>query len=152
QKKQYEKLLTFGGAWSNHLLATAEACRIAGIPSAAIIRGEKPANLSPVLQDLLSKNMQLKFVSRNDYQTGKNELAAKFFPGYYVVPEGGAGLEGIEGAAEIMDLIPSNYTYICCSIGTGTTFYGLIKNSNKNQNILGFSSLKINTPNEFENN
>lgn len=146
----YKGLVTFGGAWSNHLLATAETCRVSGIPCAAIIRGERPEKLSPVLKDLMAKNMQIHFVSRAEFSLKRFAMAEALFPGYYQVPEGGAGNLGIKGAGEIMKLIPEYATHIACAFGTGTMLAGLTKNTNKHQNILGFSSLKIQPKNDIE--
>lgn len=151
ENKDYRGMVSFGGAWSNHLLAAAEVCRQAGIPSAAIIRGEKPEIFSPVLRDLVNKNMQLHFLSRKEFSENRNEIASRVFSGYYQVPEGGSGDAGIKGASEIIDLIPSSFTHICCSIGTGTMMAGLSKNLNKHQKLIGFSSLKMKSLNEIEN-
>lgn len=102
-------ILTFGGAWSNHIHAVAFAARERGLASIGIIRGEPADPLSATLQDAKAAGMQLRFLSRADYRTVRTfgtddwQLA---YPGFLMVPEGGAGVTGVRGAAEIMRLIP----------------------------------------------
>lgn len=129
-------IVTFGGAYSNHLVATAYACAQLGLQSTGIVRGEKPAELSPSLQDCLSYGMELQFVSRDEYRE-KNAQ----FPGAYVIPEGGASRLGAQGAADMLDLaVPGEYSHVCCSVGTGTMMAGLITAAPR---VEGFSALKI---------
>ncbi|MBO9571473.1 MAG: pyridoxal-phosphate dependent enzyme [Chitinophagaceae bacterium] len=139
-------MLSFGGAYSNHLVAMAFACREKTIPCAAVIRGEEPPVYGPSLQQMSDYGMELHFVSREEYKQ-KEQLTARFANDYYIVPEGGAGIEGIKGASEIMQF-PGNdhYTHILCSVGTGTTMAGIINGSQKNQKVIGISSLKVNDP------
>jgi len=97
----YNGILTFGGAWSNHIVATACACYLKKIKSIGIIRGEKPPHLSTTLSEASNYEMDLKFISRDRYaQKNSNEFlesVKKEFPGYYIIPEGGAGKEGEKG-------------------------------------------------------
>jgi 1-aminocyclopropane-1-carboxylate deaminase len=140
-------IITFGGAYSNHLLATACACYLNNMPVAGIIRGEEPANPSPTLQQLHGFNMRLRFVSRDAY---KNKVQLKKdlhneFPGYYWVNEGGQSELGVRGAAEMLQLVPlSEYTHILCAAGTGTMMKGLINASLPSQKVIGIPVLKIN--------
>ena len=94
----YEGILTFGGPWSNHIVATACACYLQKIKSIGIIRGEKPAHLSDTLTEAVKYGMELKFISRENYSQKESieflSTITKVFPGYYIVPEGGAGKEG----------------------------------------------------------
>jgi D-cysteine desulfhydrase len=136
-------ILTFGGAWSNHLHAAAYLCRECSIQSVGIIRGEEPKQLSQTLRDIKALGMQLRFTSRDEYAklTSDEEFDE---PGYQVVPEGGRSGNGVKGAAEIADLIPlNNYNYIVCATGTATMMAGLAKASLPGQTIIGISSLKI---------
>jgi 1-aminocyclopropane-1-carboxylate deaminase/D-cysteine desulfhydrase-like pyridoxal-dependent ACC family enzyme len=97
-------LVTFGGAYSNHIVATAFACKAAGLPCAGIIRGERPAVYSPTLQDAERYGMQLHFVSRSEYRH-KDELLATAVlqhDDFYLVNEGGYGALGVKGAGEIL--------------------------------------------------
>lgn len=111
-------VVTFGGPYSNHLVATAHACRERGIPCTGIVRGEEPAVLSPTLEDCLAFGMSLRFVSRASYRSAFD------FPGYTVIPEGGAGPLGVQGASLILSGAPS-FTHVVCAVGTGTTLQGL---------------------------
>lgn len=144
-------LLTFGGAWSNHLVATAAAAARGGIPSAGIVRGERPAQLSAALKDAMDAGMLLHFVSRTDYsdEITLHSAMKEQFPGYYLVPQGGQSKAGVRGAAEIMQLVPdaTQYTHIACATGTGTMMAGLVEASTQQQ-VLGFSSLKLGNTSE----
>lgn len=127
----HKTLLTFGGAYSNHLVATAFACKEAGLKSIAVVRGEEPANLSPTLQHCLAYGMQLKFVSRDQYDTKESPgfIAALHneFGDCTIVPEGGYHIDGAKGAALIWRLIaPNTYSHICTATGTATTLAGIL--------------------------
>ena len=108
----YEGILTFGGAWSNHIVATACACYLQKINSVGIIRGERSPQLSATMAQAMEYDMQLKFISREQYKQKNNkdflEEIKKEFPGYYIIPEGGAGNDGEKGASEIPELITAN--------------------------------------------
>lgn len=143
------KLITFGGAWSNHIHATAAYCQQAGLKAIGLIRGEKPARLSDTLQDAIEMGMELHFLSREDYRA-KNipvELRALLESGEAVlVPEGGYGPTGKEGAAGIPGLIPEDpYDEIYCAAGTGTTMAGIIQAAGRYSRITGISVLKGHT-------
>jgi 1-aminocyclopropane-1-carboxylate deaminase len=142
-------MVTFGGAWSNHIHATAYATRLAGMKSIGIIRGERPAILSPTLSDAEQAGMELRFISRTDYKDLRDlrdESLEEAFPGYTLVPEGGAGKPGMRGAAGIMEYIPSAaFDWIVCACGTGTTLAGLISATKVGQQFLGISVLKGHT-------
>lgn len=132
-------IVTFGGAYSNHLVAAAWAAREAGLESIGIIRGEEPKQYSPALKDMLKYNMQLKFVRRNQF-TDEMQQA---IPGYFLIPQGGQSESGVKGAAEIARLVEiSQYSHIACAIGTGTMMAGLVKESLPHQQLIGISSLK----------
>lgn len=140
-------LLTFGGAYSNHLAATAYACNIAGIASIGIVRGEKPAKLSPTLQNCMQYGMQLQFISRNDYKNIAKEYfreqLQQQYGSFILVPEGGFAAAGARGASLIMDAIQSiQSTHICLGIGTGTTLAGLLMKAAPAQQIIGVPVLK----------
>ncbi len=143
----YNGIITFGGAWSNHIVATACACYLKKIKCIGIIRGEKPAQLSTTLLEATSYEMDLKFISRETYAK-KNSAEflgsiKKEYPGHYIIPEGGAGKEGEKGAAEILQYtVGKNYTHIACAVGTGTMFNGIREASSSDQNILGIVVLK----------
>jgi len=145
-------LVSFGGAFSNHLLATACAAALEGMESVAIVRGEEPADYSPTLLQLQHYGMQLIFVSREAYKNKtelQDNLSARF-KNYYWINEGGQSDWGIKGAAEILRLVPgSDHTHIICAVGTGTMMAGLINSSLPHQRVIGIPVLKI--PNHQDN-
>jgi 1-aminocyclopropane-1-carboxylate deaminase/D-cysteine desulfhydrase-like pyridoxal-dependent ACC family enzyme len=144
KKLNKKTIATFGGAWSNHILATAAACKIQQLHSIGIIRGEEAAILSPTLLKAKEMGMKLFFISREDYAQKKipaeiNKEKAHF------INEGGYGAKGADGAATILDFCEKeNYTHLCCAAGTGTMLAGLIKNASFQQQITGISVLKNN--------
>jgi 1-aminocyclopropane-1-carboxylate deaminase len=141
-----KKILTFGGAYSNHIYATASACHAARFESIGIIRGEETLPLNPTLAAAREKGMELHYVSRGDYRNKKeeeflNELR-KIHGEFYQVPEGGTNSLAIKGTSEILSDQDNEYSHICTSIGTGGTFAGLAASIGTDQVLLGFSSLK----------
>jgi len=145
QKQNKKTILTFGGAWSNHILATAAACKLYKLNSIGIIRGEKPRELSSTLEQAMKLGMKLIFSAREDYRIGiiPEELKEEE---YYLVNEGGYGDKGAAGAATILDYCDKKkYTYICCAAGTGTMTAGLIMASLPSNTVIGISVLKNNT-------
>jgi 1-aminocyclopropane-1-carboxylate deaminase len=149
QTKEENKttIITFGGAYSNHLAATAYACALHNIRCIGIVRGQKPAQLSHTLQQCLQNNMQLQFVSREEYD--KKETAEYLtalqneYPNSLIIPEGGYDELGSNGAALIKDLIKPNYfTHICLAVGTATTLGGIAQKANSSQQIIAIPVLK----------
>ena len=125
-KSAYDSITTYGGAYSNHLLATAAACSIQKIPCKAIVRGESPAELNPILKMCRMYGMELEFVMRSTYQKTNRKLGIS--DRILFVPEGGACEEGTHGCREILgevDLSNINQIYVPC--GTGTTLAGMAK-------------------------
>ena len=142
----HKGILTFGGAYSNHILASAFAANKAGISSIGIIRGEEPANLSPTLSDAKNLGMELIFTERERFTAMsrmKSEKLADTFPGYTIIPEGGYGTAACLGAEEIHCLMPTgHYDWLACACGTGTMMAGLVHGSGPGQKILGIPVLK----------
>lgn len=143
-ENNYKTIATFGGAFSNHILATAYACYKQNINCVGYIRGEEPKYYSQTLIDAQQLNMQLKFLSREDYANRQNIIHQN--PGLFFIPEGGYGLTGAKGAAEIIQLVPdfSKYIYMVCAIGTGTMLAGIAKASLPHQQCVGISVMKNN--------
>ena len=143
----HKTLLTFGGAYSNHLAATSFACHSLGIKSIGVVRGEKTASLSETLKQCVAHGMQLKFISRTDY-AGKEETSfiselQKEFGEFLLVPEGGYHKKGVQGAALILNSVAEyNYTHICIAVGTATTLAGLLLAAQPGQTITAFPVLK----------
>ena len=149
QQQGYKKLLTFGGAYSNHIAATAYATQLFGFESLGIIRGQELVSkpLNPTLHTAQQFGMQLQFVTREAYRQKQSSAylaqLQQDYPDYYVIPEGGTNPLAIQGCTEILsDEDRQNYDLICCAVGTGGTITGLIEASTSQQQILGFSALK----------
>lgn len=142
QKKKTE-IVTFGGAWSNHIVATAAAAAEAGLKSTGIIRGEEPRQYSPTLQKAAELGMQLFFQSRADY---KNKTVPSHLQNDYtcIIPEGGYGKLGAAGAGTIWELINKPFDAVCCACGTGTMLAGLALAAPAGTRITGVSVLKNN--------
>ena len=149
----YKTFLTFGGAYSNHIAATAIAGKLKGMNTIGIIRGEelgddleKTLAQNPTLSQAVAYGMQLEFVSRSSYREKDNsvfieELLRKY-PNAYILPEGGTNALAIKGCEEILDKEGLAFDYVCCPVGTGGTISGIIESSRENQKILGFPALK----------
>lgn len=143
--KGCKRIITYGGAWSNHLLATAAACKYFGIASLGIIRGEEPATWSSTLQQAREYGMEFQFVSREAYRSKQNPDGVKN-EGDYVIPEGGYGMPGVKGAANICTYFnPHAYSHICCATGTGTMTAGLISGIQGISSVCAISVLKNDT-------
>lgn len=136
---------TFGGAWSNHIVAVAYACKEASLESIGIIRGEKPVALSAALKDAENYGMKLFFVSRQEYKDKQQIISNYGNKDWYWINEGGYGQNGTKGAAEISSSYDlSSYSHIIAAVGTGTMVAGLIGSSHNEQQIIGISATKGN--------
>nr|WP_298893101.1 pyridoxal-phosphate dependent enzyme [uncultured Acinetobacter sp.] len=149
RKLGYTQLLSFGGAYSNHIYAFAQAAHAFEFDSIGIIRGEELQDqvLNPMLATASKLGMQLQFISRQDYRRKHTpEFLAKLqqhYPNAYIIPEGGSNDLAIKGTAEILtDSDRANFDVICCAVGTGGTIAGLIHASASHQHVIGFSALK----------
>ena len=149
RKLEYDTLLTFGGAYSNHIAAVATAGNEFELKTIGIIRGEELAdkiNENPTLHFAKAQGMQFKFVSRSAYRDKENErfleVLKEEFNDFYLVPEGGTNLLAVKGCEEILNEEDLAFDYICCAVGTGGTISGLINVSKSHQKILGFPALK----------
>ncbi|PZR25005.1 MAG: 1-aminocyclopropane-1-carboxylate deaminase [Citrobacter freundii] len=144
-QQQKKGLITFGGAWSNHIVATAAACQQLKLQSIGIIRGEEPANWSPALLDAKLAGMQLLFIPREDY-SGKHVPAVlhELKNEYLLVPEGGYGIDGARGASTIPDVLSQPFTHYICAAGTGTMTAGLINAAPSDSEVTAISVLKNN--------
>jgi len=120
-------ILTFGGAFSNHIIATAAFCAEKHISCVGIIRGEEPKEINHIL--LLSRlwGMKLEFVSRDEYRD-KEQISKQWQQkGYFVIPEGGENEAGVKGCEEIVTELVQNYDHIICASGTGCTIAGIVR-------------------------
>lgn len=131
---------TYGGAWSNHIVASAFFANQCGLQSIGIIRGEEPTIWSSTLMQAKEYGMQLIFVPRSTFSSYQ-ELHVN--PAIYDIPQGGVGFLGVKGAAEMALLcVFERYTHIVCACGTGTMFAGLIHASQPHQQCIGIPVLK----------
>ncbi len=142
----YEKILSFGGAFSNHIHALAAASSEAGLKSIGIIRGERPFPLNPTLDFAIKQGMDLHFVSRTDYRDKTSadfirNLEKRYGP-FYLVPEGGSNHLALKGISEIVNKKVKGYDYLCLPVGTGGTIGGIIAGMDGEGKIYGFLVLK----------
>ncbi len=145
----FESLLTFGGAYSNHILATAVAGSELGFKTVGIIRGDELKDSwrrNPTLRAAGSAGMKFKFISRALYRDKMNpsfinQLEKEFGP-CYCIPEGGTNPLAVKGCEEILTAADLEFNYICCSVGTGGTLAGLSNAAGPRQQVLGFPVLK----------
>ncbi|MCP8898398.1 1-aminocyclopropane-1-carboxylate deaminase/D-cysteine desulfhydrase [Gilvimarinus xylanilyticus] len=137
-------LVTAGGAWSNHLLATAYGAAQHGLRARGVVRGQRPERLSDTLRDAQKAGMELKFVSRHEYLSLAQRSGA--FRGEFYVPEGGANEAGERGAEALGQAIGAtqdlSHACVCVPVGTGGTLSGLVRGLPENTLSLGFSVLK----------
>lgn len=153
QEEKYDTLLTFGGAYSNHISAVAFTGKEFGFKTIGIIRGDELSNdlkntleQNPTLNIANKHGMQFEFVTRSDYRLKNTEefidkLKDKF-GNFYLIPEGGTNNLAIRGCEEILKQGDESFDIICSAIGTGGTISGIINSINENQKVLGFPALK----------
>ena len=146
EKQNKRTIITFGGAYSNHIHATAAICQAYGFRSVGIIRGEQPSVLSPTLTDAKAWNMELHFVSRTYYKAKHiPDILLHKYPDHYIINEGGYGEEGMKGATDILTIPNKNaYSHIIAAVGTGTTLAGIISAKEPWQKAIGISVMKNN--------
>jgi 1-aminocyclopropane-1-carboxylate deaminase len=144
-----DTVLSFGGAWSNHIHALAAMGRQRGLQTIGVIRGERPAQLSATLRDAVEWGMQLHFVSRSDYRRRHDpayidSLQSRFGP-CRIIPEGGANTAGVRGCREIVSMLHTSeigFDLIAVACGTGSTLAGLVCDLDPGQRGLGVAVLK----------
>ncbi|MBD2297945.1 1-aminocyclopropane-1-carboxylate deaminase/D-cysteine desulfhydrase [Nostoc sp. FACHB-190] len=143
--RNFTTLLTFGGAYSNHIFATAAAGKLFGLQTIGVIRGEETLPLNPTLSFAVEQGMQLVYMSRNSYkQRNSSELQAELQERYgevFIIPEGGCNLNGVLGCTEILQQA-KNFDIVCVACGTGTTFAGILLSLTPQQKAIAFPVLK----------
>ncbi|PKV62579.1 1-aminocyclopropane-1-carboxylate deaminase/D-cysteine desulfhydrase [Pontibacter ramchanderi] len=146
KRLQHSTLLTFGGAYSNHIAAVAAAGEEFGFRTIGIIRGEEHLPLNPTLSFASSAGMKLHYISREAYRHKSDPVylvqLAEQFGNPYIIPEGGTNALAVKGCTEIVTDIPIDYDYICCASGTGGTISGIIAGLEGEKQVLGFLALK----------
>ncbi len=149
----HDTLLTFGGAYSNHIVATAAAGNEFGFKTIGVIRGDEfaqdfPRSIqdNPSLSFAKEQGMGFKFVNRTEYRQKESisfiESLEKEFGSFYLVPQGGTNSLAVKGCEEILTEEDDKFDYICCAIGTGGTISGIINTAKPHQKVLGFPALK----------
>ncbi len=153
KRQKAKAILTFGGAYSNHIAATAAAGKINGFETIGVIRGDELAKdidnvleYNKTLKLAYESGMKFKFISREDYRNKNqesflNKLQDEFNE-FYLVPEGGSNKLAVKGCEEILTNEDEKFNYICSAVGTGGTIAGLINSVNDNQKVIGFPALK----------
>lgn len=137
----HDTLLTFGGAYSNHIYAVASAGKLFGFRTIGVIRGEEHLPHNEVLRHAVDCGMVLTYVDRATYRR-KDELFARFADRAYVLPEGGTNDHAVRGCAELVAELDVPFDYVCCSVGTGGTFAGVVAGLGGRAHALGFPALK----------
>jgi 1-aminocyclopropane-1-carboxylate deaminase/D-cysteine desulfhydrase len=150
-----DTILTFGGAYSNHIAATAFACKLAGMKSIGIIRGEENTEENQTLSLAKKNGMNVVAISRAEYKLKRNEdylngLGIKY-PTSYCVPEGGDNKLGEKGCEEIVTKETNRYNKLFCACGTQTTFNGLANTLDTEQELFGINVLKFDANSQKKN-
>lgn len=146
QRQGHTTMLTFGGAYSNHIFATAAAAKETGVKSIGIIRGEEVSN--PTLTFAKKMGMQLHFMSREEYRHKTDpdfvDTLTRRFGDFFLIPEGGTNELAVRGCAEFGALVQSEkeFDFICLPVGTGGTMAGIVSAMNPEKHVIGFASLK----------
>ncbi|CAN5167637.1 pyridoxal-phosphate dependent enzyme [soil metagenome] len=149
----HHTLLTFGGAFSNHIAAVAAAGKLQGFHTLGVIRGKELEEVfyngslnNPTLDYASGQGMKFKFISREAYRLKNTEQfredLKREFGSFYMLPEGGTNALAIKGCEEILTGEDEQFDIICCAVGTGGTITGLINSAFSTQTVLGFPALK----------
>ena len=149
QSKKVENplLITFGGAFSNHIAAVAKVGNLENIPTLGIIRGDELENNwqeNPTLKLASEIGMKFRFVSRENYRDkeGLTKNLLEEFPESCIIPEGGSNELAVKGVQHMLNIETKQFDYLCSAVGTGGTLAGISKYCNENQKIIGFSVVK----------
>ncbi|NBC58050.1 MAG: pyridoxal-phosphate dependent enzyme [Bacteroidetes bacterium] len=151
--ENHQVVLTYGGAYSNHIAATAAAAKMCGLQSIGIIRGQEIEDKlkvnprhNPTLAFAKKQGMRLNFISRASYKkkqtTDEIKKLQQRFGSFYRIPEGGTNALAVRGCQEILSDNDKKYDIIACCVGTGGTLAGIINSTHKHQKVYGFSALK----------
>lgn len=148
-RQKHTRILTFGGAWSNHLAALGcmrDTMGDSGMEIIAVVRGEEPEIYSDTLQFCKAKGMKLHFIPRELYRRRNDarfiESLLKEFGDFYLLPEGGSNALAVKGCREIGKYIPADADVICCPVGSGGTLAGIVSTLREGQKAIGFAALK----------
>ena len=144
KEDNFDSLLTFGGAYSNHLVATSFAARENNISSIGVVRGEPILPLNTSLSIAKKNGMKFRYIDRSAYRSKYDSILIdslrEEFGNFYLLPEGGKNKLALRGVEEIIEK-KDDYDYICCPVGTGCTISGIINTSLISQKVLGFPAI-----------
>ena len=142
----HQRLLTFGGAYSNHIRATAAAGHYCGFSTVGVVRGEEHIPLNPVLTDAAQFGMHLTYMDRTIYRNKESpevrDALRKQFGDVYLIPEGGSNALAVRGCAELPSEIRESFDVICCACGTGGTLAGIAVGLQPGRRAIGFCAMK----------
>ncbi|MCF8262615.1 MAG: pyridoxal-phosphate dependent enzyme [Melioribacteraceae bacterium] len=142
----FDTLLTFGGAFSNHIYAVASAGKIFGFKTIGIIRGEERFPLNHTLLFASKNGMELHYLNRTEYRRRNEkefqEAIADKFGNPFLIPEGGTNELALKGVSEIFNELENDYNFVCTAVGSAGTVSGLISSAPQNTTVLGFPALK----------
>ncbi len=147
-KTNYNTLLTFGGAYSNHIYATAAAASECGLKSIGIIRGDELTGDNPTLRFAASAGMKFEFIDRGTYRAKDTpefiRVYSEKYPRAFIIPEGGTNELAVKGVTEFATTYLSKieFDHLVLPVGTGGTIAGIINGTSPDKNIIGISSLK----------
>lgn len=149
REQGYKGILTFGGAYSNHIAATSALTRSMDLESIGVIRGERPKKISVTLQRAEDQGMRLEFISREEYKKrndpGYLAELQNTFPDHWIIPEGGTNKLGIEGCRGILDTADTEFNHILVAAGTGGTAAGIISSCSGSQFVTCVAVLNAGT-------
>lgn len=143
-------LVSFGGYYSNHLHALAAVGKELGLKTVGVVRGQRPAELNPTLQDCGDNGMHLEFITREAYRDKSNsdflKALTKQYPNALIIPEGGGGELGLVGVEALGEYVSESFAgkslTVCVPCGTGTTLAGLVKGGGLGHKFEGFAVVK----------
>ena len=145
-QENHNQIISFGGAYSNHLHALAYAAEQSGMSSIGVVRGEKTEPLNSTLQFVIDHGMKIHYVNRQTYRKKNTESfinsLIKQYGRSYIVPEGGSNALAVKGCREMLNNVPMPFNVVCCACGTGATLAGLIVGLKADQRAIGFAVLK----------
>lgn len=146
-KKKSPLIITYGGAFSNHIAAVSALEKELNIPTIGIIRGEElqeSTSQNPTLYQAQQNGMQLRFVTREDYrnQSKLTQLLQLEFPDALIIPEGGSNDDAVNGIQFMLSGQTKDFDYLCCAVGTGGTISGLSKFAEQHQKVIGIKVVK----------
>ncbi|MGJ5629752.1 1-aminocyclopropane-1-carboxylate deaminase/D-cysteine desulfhydrase [Nostoc sp. CALU 1950] len=146
REKNFTTLLTFGGAYSNHIYATAAAGNLFGFRTIGVIRGEERLPLNPTLSFAVQQGMQLVYLNREMYRQRNTPALQEYlqqrFGEVFIIPEGGSNLNGVRGCTEIIIGDAIAFNHICVACGTATTLAGIALSLHEGQRAIAFPVLK----------